>query len=300
MCLIAFSTSSSSIHVVAASNIKNSENEETLAARLIEKETLIAEVAASRDVKIPILMYHHLLPNRASAAEIDPARFREHMIALKNSGYTTITDFELLNFLEGNGKLPKKPVLITFDDGYRSNYIHAYPALKEFGMKATVYLITSRVVEHSNLYPNEISKFSWNEARKSLDVFTFQGHTHNYHYKGKNKSKENKGMVSGRMILPNGKLESQIHYRDRVLRDFLDSKKMIEKQLGTEVVTLAYPYGEYSEETILLAKMAGYKMAITVKSGVVGKQDDMFQLNRITASGYLTGKELIKNIESYQ
>ncbi|MDQ0154216.1 polysaccharide deacetylase family protein [Robertmurraya andreesenii] len=255
---------------------------------------------AGNNVRIPILMYHHLLPKGASAAEISPERFREHMMAIKKKGYTTITDKELLDFLEGKGKLPNKPILITLDDGYRSNYLHAYPVLKELGMKATVYLITSRVVEGKNKYPNEIPKFSWDEAKKSLDVFSFQGHTYDFHYKGKNSRKQLKGMITGRMMLPNGRLESQIQYQTRVLRDLSMSKKIIEDKLGTEVITLAYPFGEYSEDTIRLAKKAGYKLGLTVKPGVVGKGDNLFTLNRITANGNLTGQELLKKIEKYE
>lgn len=186
----------------------HSEAAETKGER--EKNTANISTPTNKNLRIPILMYHHLLPNGATAAEISPERFREHMLAIKNKGYTTITDKDLLNYLEGKGQLPKKPILITFDDGYRSNYLHAYPVLKELQMKATVYLITSRVVEGKNKYPNEIPKFSWGEAEKSLDVFSFQGHTFDFHYKGKNSRKQFKGMITGRMILRSGRLESQL------------------------------------------------------------------------------------------
>lgn len=134
--------------------------------------------AAKMKVKVPILMYHDLGPGYGTSSRISPEIFREQMIALKNQGYTTINDADLLDYLEGKRPLPEKPIMITFDDGYRSNYIHAYPVLKELRMKATVYLITSRVVTDVNHYPNEIPKFSWDEARKSQDVFSFQSHTH--------------------------------------------------------------------------------------------------------------------------
>lgn len=253
----------------------------------------------SSHVKVPVLMYHHLTPNGETASEISPKRFREHMMTLKNNGFSTITDQELLDFLDGKGRLPNKPVMITFDDGYRSNYLEAYPILKELGMKATVYLITSRVVDGTNLYPNEIPKFSWEEAKDSLEVFSFQGHTHDFHYKGKNQLKRTVGMITGRMFLTSGRLESHLAFRDRVYRDLLTSKNLIEKKLGTSVITLAYPFGEYSNETIQLAKKAGYQMGLTVKTGVVQSQDNPFTLNRITANGYLSGQELMMKMNKY-
>jgi peptidoglycan/xylan/chitin deacetylase (PgdA/CDA1 family) len=252
---------------------------------------------ASQNVQIPILMYHHIEPNQATGSVISPERFREHMTAIKNKGYQTITDRELFDFLQNNKTLPYKPIMITFDDGYKSNYTYAYPVLKELGMKASINLISSRVVGEKNPYPNEIPKMSWEEARKSMDVFSFQGHTYDLHYKGENAQNRSRGMITGRMHLPNGKLETQAEYEARLLNDLTLSKKMIEENLKTEVITCAYPYGDYTDDTIRIAKKAGYKMALTTQPGKESKKSaDLFRLHRINGHGELTAIELMEEL----
>lgn len=256
---------------------------------------------ASQQVKIPIIMYHHIEKNTATGAVISPERFREHMIAIKNNGYQTITDYELLNFLENKNPLPNKPILITFDDGYKSNITYAYPVLKELEMKATINLITSKVVDGKNLFPNEIPKLSWEDARKTSDVFSFQGHTHNLHYKGKDEKDRAKAALANQLRLPDGKVETQEQFENRVYRDLQVSKNMIEEKLQQEVITLAYPYGVHSNDTIRLAKKAGYKMAFTVTPGLtlIGENNHLFKLPRINGHGKYSGQQLIDEINKH-
>lgn len=260
---------------------------------------VVSNYAYAKNEGIPVLMYHNLTDSVVDGSNISPKRFQEHMNMLKEKGYTTITDYDLYEFLKGKKTLPKNPILITFDDGYKSNYVHAYPVLKKLGMKATVNLITSRVEDGSNRYPNETPKFSWDEARASQDVFLFQGHTNDLHYKAKNINGKFRGMITGRMHLKN-KLETQKEFEARLLDDLIVSKKKIEKELGKEVITFVYPYGDYSKDTIKLAKKAGYKMAFTVKSGKVNRNHAKFyELNRITAHGNMSAKQLIQEINKY-
>lgn len=252
---------------------------------------------APNDVKIPILMYHHLEHNKATSTTISPEKFREHMIALKNNGFQTITDYQLHDFLKKGTPLPYNPILITFDDGYKSNYIYAYPILKELDMTATVNLITSRVVDEKNKYPDEFPKFSWDEIINSQDVFTFQSHTHNSHYKELNMQNKPSAVTIEKKLLTNGKLETDKQFKERLLNDFITSKKLIEKRIGKEVITLAYPYGEFSEDTIEIAKQAGFKLAMTTKHGKVDKDiNDLYQLYRINVHGKLTSQQLINII----
>ena len=93
-------------------------------------------------MSISVLMYHHVLENDGTIA-ISQKNFEAQMKMLAKGGYTTITPDELLAYKQGKITLPKKSVLITFDDGWRNNYIYAYPILKKYGLKATIFLITS-------------------------------------------------------------------------------------------------------------------------------------------------------------
>jgi len=257
------------------------------------------ESSVKETKRVPVLMYHHISETVIDGSNISPQRFKEHMEILKKYGYNTITDYDLYDYLQQNKPLPTNPILITFDDGYQSNYQYAYPILKELNMKATIHLITSRVIEENNLYPNETIKMSWEEVQASQDVFSFQGHTHDAHFKEKNIIGKSKGVITGRMKL-NGKLETKEEYENRVLEDLKTSKTMIEEKLGTKVIAFAYPFGDYSKDTIELVKKAGHKMAYTIEQGNVTKKDNLFELKRITGHGDLTAEELIATIKKYE
>ncbi|AQQ55129.1 hypothetical protein B0X71_13735 [Planococcus lenghuensis] len=251
-------------------------------------------------IAVPVLMYHHIAENGASGSIISPARFREHMQMIHAEGYTTITDNQLYENLKNGAPLPLKPILITFDDGYQSNFTYAYPTLKELGMKASIHLITSRVTDGTPSYTNEIPKMSWAEAQQSGDVFSFQGHTEDSHFKGVTANGTTRGVITGRIIKADGQLETQAEFEERLLRDLTVSKQTIEERLGQQVITLAYPFGDYSADTIRIAQKAGYKMAFTVKQGKVESTTaDLFRLNRITGNGQLTADQLRQVINQY-
>ena len=248
-------------------------------------------------VEIPVLMYHILIPGRNDSISIDPLRFEEQMLALKSFGYTTITENELLSHLEQNTALPKKPVLITFDDGYLSNYTEAFPILKELDMKASIYVVASRIFEDSGFTAGEYQKISWQQAREMAGTISIQSHTWDAHSKKTNFQGNNRGLITGRMLLDT-ELETQQEFEDRVYADFVASKKAIEENVGTQATAISYPYGDYSADTTRLAEKAGYKMAFTVNSGVNSQSSLPFELKRITANGEYSGEKLIEVIES--
>lgn len=244
-------------------------------------------------------MYHILLEGRNDSVSVDPARFKEQMSAVQAAGFTTITDYELADHLEHNSPLPDNPILITFDDGYKSTYTEAFPVLKELGMKATINVIASRIFETpSELHPDEYEKITWPEARLMQELVTIQAHTWDSHHKKMNHRSEYEGVIAARSAY-GVETESQADFENRVLQDFIRSKKTIEEKMGYDVVSLAYPYGHYSADTIRLAQQAGYKMAFTVNSGLVnGETASMFELKRITANGAYSGEELLAVIEA--
>ncbi|TWT08561.1 polysaccharide deacetylase family protein [Planococcus sp. CPCC 101016] len=258
-------------------------------------------IEVSNDIaalEVPVLMYHILIPGRNDTISIDPARFKEHMLALKSAGYTCITENELLNYVEQTSALPKKPILITFDDGYISNYTEAFPVLKELDMKASVYVIASRIFENDGFTADEYEKISWQQAREMAGTISIQSHTWDSHSKQLNTKGQNRGVIASPTQIDKG-LETQKEFEDRIYTDFMASKNAIEENLGTEVTAISYSYGDYSEDTIRLAEKAGYKLAFTVSSGVNTQSSAPFELKRITADGAYSGKKLIEVIESY-
>ncbi|MGB6407814.1 MAG: polysaccharide deacetylase family protein [Planococcus donghaensis] len=248
-------------------------------------------------VAIPVLMYHILIPGRNDSISVDPVSFKEQMLSLKSAGYTTITELELLAHLEEDATLPDKPILITFDDGYISNYSIAFPILKELNMKASIYVIASRIFETNGVTAGEYEKLSWQQAREMVGTMSIQSHTWDSHSKQPDFQQQDRGLITSRLFTDN-KLETQQEFEDRTFTDLSTAKNTIEKNVGTQVVAISYPYGEYTEDTIRLAKKAGYKMAFTIHNGTNNQYSSPFELKRITADGKYSGEELIQLIES--
>ncbi len=253
---------------------------------LIKKIFLIAitfillfnlNVSASENF-VPILMYHNINDNYDignKSNEMSSVEFEDQLKALKRSGYNTITFNEYIDYRNGINTLPDNPIIITFDDGYLNNYTTAFPLLKKYDMKATIFIITGRVnLNDSVVYPH----FSWEQAKEmeNSGYIDIESHT-NYHN------------------MLNRISDSSLVYELR------KSRYLIKKHLGKDVSILAYPYGFYNENVIEHAAKAGYTAAVIISQedfpGVNRENENIYKLKRITASGGVSGEELIKIIE---
>jgi nicotinamide phosphoribosyltransferase len=100
------------------------------------------------EVIIPVLMYHNLAENYSKGTEganITPKRFEEHMQGILERGYTPIFVADYYEYVQGRKELAENPIIITFDDGYLSNYEIAFPILKRLNIPATIFVVTSTV-----------------------------------------------------------------------------------------------------------------------------------------------------------
>jgi len=110
--------------------------------------TALQPDGAQRQIRVPVLMYHYLSVPPANAdiyrkdLSVAPELFAQHLDRIRAEGYTTITPYDFIAALQTGTPLPEKPVLITFDDGYRDNYENAFPLLRERGMVATFFVVT--------------------------------------------------------------------------------------------------------------------------------------------------------------
>ena len=212
---------------------------------------------------IPVLMYHHLLrddenPYKDNGAVLSVETFREHMSCLYENGYYTIGLNELEKFVRGEINLPKRSVLITFDDGYKSNYEYAYPILKEYGFKAAIFLISSwNTDEVASFDANDLQYLSWHEIESSRDVFEYASHTHDLH-----------------RLDENGQGYLVTRPPDEIKQDLEMSMKIL------DTAYLAYPYGYYNKKTLKILRKLGYRMAFTVRPGRVKPGNSLLELNR--------------------
>ncbi|MFQ5342508.1 MAG: polysaccharide deacetylase family protein, partial [Anaerolineae bacterium] len=111
-----------------------------------------------REANVPILMYHYISVPPLGADKIrvglsvPPANFEAHLQYLKDNGYHSISLHQLLLNLTRGEPLPERPIILTFDDGYRDNYENAFPLLQKYGFTATFFLITNFIDEGRPAY----------------------------------------------------------------------------------------------------------------------------------------------------
>lgn len=183
-----------------------------------------SEPVPEKNGKLYVLMYHHFVPDNTECNEwtLTVSRFREDLQWLSDHGYVTVFPSELAGGIE----LPEKAVMITFDDGYLSNYELAFPLLQEYNSKATISLITCRIGY----------SFTWEMCREMAQsgLVEFGSHTHQVH------SVYSEGVSR----LKNESLEE---YQNRVFPDIETSIDLIETNIGTTVHLFAYPYGKTDE-----------------------------------------------------
>ena len=206
----------------------------------------------STDYKIygvPVLNYHQVNDEKHSALTLHVDQFREQMEYLHNQGYNTITLAQLYDYLENGTELPNKPIVITFDDGYVDNYKNVLPILKEYNMKATLFMISDAA---------NTPGFVSTEQMHQMEAggFDIQGHTN--HHKILTKI--------GPTELPDA---------------LLGGKTSLEGILGEPIEYLAYPGGFNDMLVQYVTKQSGYKMAFTVQPGTVQPGDNLYALNRL-------------------
>ena len=108
---------------------------------------------------VPVLNYNRVNDVDVNEFTLTVEQFDAQMKYLVDEGYTVISPDELLDAWEGKGTLPKKPVIITFDDGHIDAYKNVYPILQKYNVKATFFIVTDNV----NLYPDYLT---WQQARE--------------------------------------------------------------------------------------------------------------------------------------
>lgn len=210
----------------------------------------------TEDVGIPVLYYHSVLPDSEvttrNEVTISPENLKTQLQLVKDLGYTTLTMSELNDYIINNKEIPKKSILITFDDGYADNYVHAFPILKELDMKATIFVISSGIDGGYYMSSDQLKDM----VNYGIDI---ESHTVNHVH-----------------------LDT-LSYEEQ-LKELKDSKATIEKITNKEVLSIAFPFGDYNENTLKAVTEAGYSIAFTTNRGLANRTDNKIALDRIYVS----------------
>jgi len=203
-----------------------------------------------------VLMYHSVAPGAdpSSRLAVSPATFDRQMRMLKTRGFNVIPAEELARNVKEGKRMPLHTVAITFDDGYKDNYTHAFPILRTYGLPATVFMITGEAGRQDRL--------SWDEIREMRDsgLIDFGSHTISH------------------CILP------EVASSDDLARELSGSKAALEKHLGGPVKMFAYPCGFFDERIKEAVRKAGYEFSFATNPRIKTADDDLMALKRIRIS----------------
>ncbi len=222
-------------------------------------------------VKVPIFMYHHIAVSPINSEYyVPPDKFADEMKLLHNWGYTTITTSMLVQAIKQGASLPPRPIIITFDDSWGSQYTNAFPVMKQYGFTGVLYTVVGYINKSSGLDtdPNylttdqikEMAAAGWEvgshtETHQQLTIMT----------------------------------QDQLHF------EIIQSRKDLEKELGVPILTFAYPFGGANSAVDNYVHFAGYiaAMGATGYTADQGKTN-LFELQRCEIKGSDDAKSIIR------
>ncbi len=206
---------------------------------------------------IPILCMHDLGPNAQNDYSIKTADLEKYLQWLEDEGFETVTVRDVIAYLGGELELPERPIVLSFDDNWKSALTIAGPALEKHGFVGVAFVISSSVGANER-------KLTWDDC-KTLAAAGWEVGSHS-------KTHENLTYVK-----PG---QSPDSIRDMVEEQIRDSKEAIEKNTGLEVTSIALPYGNYDTSVLETIRDAGYRAALTIDRGSADEQSDPFRLPR--------------------
>ena len=217
---------------------------------------LVGVVLMHSSPGVPVLNYHQVEQKNGNPLTLWPDQFEAQMAYLADEGYTTITIDEMMDALEHGTPLPEKPVIITFDDGYADNYEYAYPILKKYGFKATIFLI----YDFTNAYPNYLTWEQIDEMKQS-GLIRFESHT----------------MTHANL--------AELDSADELRHEIADSHDLLSEKIGYDMHYIAYPGGRVNPEIEEITRAAGYRGGFTVHYGLSTPAEGRYQMDRIPIFG---------------
>lgn len=236
---------------------------------------------------IPVLMYHKI-PDQPPATRhqifVTKENFARHLAYFKSRGLSPITFLDYQDFASGRRKLaefPRRPIMLTFDDGYLDNYTNLLPLMQQYGYRGVLYLLGDFEVRYNQWDlaedPSEPRAELMSEAQKQAFVAA--------------------GWEIGAHTLTHPRLANLP--AAEAAHEMAASKAELERRLGIEVLSFAYPYGNLSAETKRLAAEAGFTYAVATDSGGLHLEDDRMQIFRINMFPHESAGSLFKKTSSW-
>jgi len=227
----------------------------------------------ARQVRVPILMYHHIAVPPPDAdiyrrdLSVTPENFAAQLQYLAEQGYQTITLYDLVYHLALDWPLPSKPIILTFDDGYRDNYTYAFPLLQEYDFVGTFFILTEPIDQKNEEY------LTWNQVREMN--------------------------AAGMDIEVHGRTHRDLRDRDTdfLIWEIVGPQEIIEARIHHQPRFFCYPSGEYDDSVIAILKSAYFWGAVTIEQGTLHTTEGLFEIQRIRTKGADTLEDFVAKLE---
>ncbi|MFE5318828.1 polysaccharide deacetylase family protein [Paenibacillus sp. NPDC056579] len=239
--------------------------------------------------QVAVIMYHHVDDDAKSGGTITTKLFEDQLTYLKSKGYQFITLRQFKDFMQG-ASVPHNAVLVTFDDGYESFYINAYPILKSMRIPAVNFVITNDLENPLASYIPSLSRDEIVEMTSDTNFIDAQCHTNNFHYK----LPDGSPALIGRMVT-NGKKETDEEYKQRVIGDTQACVAKLSELYPEPIDSYAYPFGYFDARAIDYVGQGGMKYAFTIVPEMATRDIDPMQIPRINAGNSMITPEVLHN-----
>lgn len=239
-----------------------------------------AATAESTEIDVPIIMYHAVSAIESMQGDyvISPQEFEEDLKYLTENKYTTVFVKDLVEYVNGSGDLPEKPIVLSFDDGYYNNYLYVYPLLKKYNCKALISPIAyfSELYSENGIENEQYTHCTWKQIKEMYDsgYVEFGNHSYNLHSYGNGRN--GIGKMCG---------EDTESYKSTIKCDIEQAQNIIKINTDITCETFAYPFGVWCDSSLEVLKEMDFKAVLTVESGInhlsKGKTEDLYTLKRL-------------------
>lgn len=202
-------------------------------------------------VQVPILMYHDV-SYLGHGYSKTPELFEKQMRELKSAGFNTVFFSQVIDYVERGVPLPEKPIVISIDDGYATNYTYIFPILQELGMKAEISVIGD-AIQYAGW------GLSWDQIREmtASGLVSIQPHTQSLH-----------SDANGRVGMLKNSGESWMDYVKLIGDDTCSVLDLIQREVGVRPQAFTYPHGKSNAMTEAIVSRLGCQLTVTTRDGV--------------------------------
>lgn len=247
------------------------------------------------DIYLPIIMYHGLSenPKKQGRYVISPAVLEEDLKYIKENGYTTVVMQDVIEFVQKGKELPKKPVMLTFDDGNYNNYVYAYPLMQKYDCRMVISPIgeaVDRYTQNGNCQV-EYATCHWKHLKEMQESGRVEIQNHSYNLHGTD-SRKGAAKKTG---------EAVDEYRKVLIKDIMYMQQRMKEELSKAATTFVYPFGAVSKESVPLLKEMGFQatMECEERVNVITRDENcLYGLGRYLRTGQMSADSLFEKMFS--